>query len=211
MEKNIKKTNWKQIPVARLTEKAFWTKVDEEQLVSQTLIEDLQNKFSSRPPGKKSVDENSAGGPAKKKTKELKVLDGKAAQNLSVILGGALKHISYADLRKCILRCDTNNTRSQSLYFLLRCDTSVLTENLLQSLIQYLPTPDQLNKLQEFSHEYDNLAEAEQFAISLADIKRLVPRLKSLKFQLHYPELVQDCKPDIVAGTEACQEVRDYI
>ena len=112
MEKNIKKTNWKQIPVARLTEKAFWTKVDEEQLVSQTLIEDLQNKFSSRPPGKKSVDENSAGGPAKKKTKELKVLDGKAAQNLSVILGGALKHISYADLRKCILRYDTNNTIS---------------------------------------------------------------------------------------------------
>ena len=50
-------------------------------------------------------------------------------------------------------------------------------------------------------------AEAEQFAISLADIKRLVPRLKSLKFQLHYPELVQDCKPDIVAATEACQEV----
>lgn len=37
---------------------------------------------------------------------------------------------------------------------------------------------------------------------------RLVPRLKSLKFQLHYPELVQDCKPDIVAATEACQEVR---
>ena len=84
------------------------------------------------------------------------IMDPKAAQNLSVILGGALKHISYADLRKCILRCDT----------------SVLTENLLQSLIQYLPTPDQLNKLQEHSHQYDDLAEAEQFAISLADIKR---------------------------------------
>merc|ERR1719471_1127221 len=192
VEAPIKRTNWKAVPATKLTEKSFWTGVDEEQLVSQTLIEDLQNKFSSRPPGKKSVDENSAGGGSRKKTKELKVLDAKAAQNLSVILGGALKHISYADLRKCILRCDT----------------SVLTENLLQSLIQYLPTPDQLNKLQEYSNEYDDLAEAEQFAISLADIKRLVPRLKSLKFQLHYPELVQDCKPDIVAATEACQEVR---
>jgi len=191
VEGQIKRTNWKAVPVTKLTEKAFWTKVDEESLVSQTLIEDLQSKFSSRPP-KKSVEENSSGGPSKKKTKELKVLDGKAAQNLSVILGGALKHISYKDLRKCIMRCDT----------------SVLTENLLQSLIQYLPTPDQLNKLQEHSHEYEDLAEAEQFAISLADIKRLVPRLKSLKFQLHYPELVQDCKPDIVAATEACQEVR---
>ena len=192
VEAPIKRTNWKQVPVAKLTEKSFWTGIDEETLVSQSLIEDLQSKFSSRPPGKKSVDDSGSTTSGKKKTKELKVLDAKAAQNLSVILGGALKHISYADLRKCILRCDT----------------SVLTENLLQSLIQYLPTPDQLNKLQEFSHEYDNLAEAEQFAISLADIKRLVPRLKSLKFQLHYPELVQDCKPDIVAGTEACQEVR---
>ena len=192
VEAPIKRTNWKAVPATKLTEKSFWTGVDEEKLASQSLIEDLQSKFSSRPPGKKSVDENSAGGGSRKKTKELKVLDAKAAQNLSVILGGALKHISYADLRKCILRCDT----------------SVLTENLLQSLIQYLPTPDQLNKLQEFGSEFEDLAEAEQFAISLADIKRLVPRLKSLKFQLHYPELVQDCKPDIVAATEACQEVR---
>ena len=189
----IKRTNWKQVPVTKLTEKAFWAQVDEEKMASQSLIEDLQSKFSSKPPGKKSVDEGSGSGQTKKKTKELKVLDPKAAQNLSVILGGALKHISYKDLRKCILRCDT----------------SVLTENLLQSLIQYLPTPDQLNKLQEYGKEYEDLAEAEQFAISLADIKRLVPRLKSLKFQLHYPELVQDCKPDIVAATEACQEVRD--
>ena len=39
-------------------------------------------------------------------------------------------------------------------------------------------------------------------------ISRLVPRLKSLRFMLHYPELVQDCKPDIVAATAACEEVR---
>ncbi len=85
-------------------------------------------------------------------------------------LGGALKHISYEDLRKCILRCDT----------------SVLTENLLQSLIQYIPAPDQLNRLKEFEKEYDSLAEAEQFAISISGIKRLVPRLKSLMFQQRY-------------------------
>jgi hypothetical protein len=33
---------------------------------------------------------------------------------------------------------------------------------------------------------YDNLAEAEQFALSLANIKRLVPRLKSLRC-VHFP------------------------
>ena len=109
------------------------------------------------------------------------MLDAKAAQNLSVILGGALKHISYPDLRKCILRCDT----------------TVLTENLLQSLIQYLPSPDQLNKLQEHASDYENLAEAEQFAISLADIKRLVLKHIFVPIGLAHPNL------NIQVGAEA--------
>jgi len=191
VEGQIKRTNWKAIPITSLTENAFWIKVDEERLANQNLIEDLQNRFCSKPSSTKlnggTLTSNSG-----KKSKELKVLDAKAAQNLSVVLGGVLKYISYNDLRKCILLCDT----------------SVLTENLLQSLIQYLPTPEQLAKLKEHTSEYDNLAEAEQFAISLADIKRLVPRLKSLRFQLHFPELVQDCRPDIVAATAACEEIK---
>ena len=32
--------------------------------------------------------------------------------------------------------------------------------SVIQSLIQYLPTPDQLNKLQEYDKEYEDLAEA---------------------------------------------------
>jgi len=190
VEGSIKRTNWKPIPVNNLTEKALWVKVDEERLASQNLIEELQARFSSKPSTK--IVEACPNPGSAKKTRELKVLDSKAAQNLSLVLGGALKYMSYSELRKCILQCDT----------------SVLTESLLQSLVQYLPTPDQFTKLKEYTEEYDSLAEAEQFAISLADIKRLVPRLKSLTFKLHFPELVQDCKPDIVAATAACEELK---
>ena len=69
--------------------------------------------------------EANGGGGGKKKGKELRVLDQKAAQNLSILLGGALKHISYDELRKLILRCDTQ----------------VLNESLLQSLIQVQGLP----------------------------------------------------------------------
>ncbi|XP_059080530.1 protein diaphanous-like isoform X3 [Tigriopus californicus] len=194
VENQTKRTNWKAIPATQLTENAFWTKVDEEKLASESLIENLMNKFSTKPvPKQLEMNMESNGtGTGKKKTKELKVLDHKAAQNLSILLGGALKHISHDDLKTCILHCDTD----------------VLTENLLQSLIQYIPAPDQLNRLKEFEKDYDNLSEAEQFAISISGIKRLVPRLKSLMFQQRYPELVQDCKPFIVAATAACDEVQ---
>ena len=166
-----KRTNWKVVPTQKLTKEAFWTQVDEERLFSKSLMEKIQSKFGSKPAPKPSQEDQQGtkpdGGPSKKKTKELKVLDPKAAQNLSILLGGPVKHISYGDLKLCILRCDT----------------SVLTESLLESLIQYVPAPDQLNKLKEFESEYDNLAEAEQFSISISGIKRLVPRLKSLLFQ----------------------------
>ena len=87
-----------------------------------------------------------------KKVKDLKVLDGKAAQSISILIGGSLKHMSYTDVRKCILRCD---------------DT-VITDNVLQQLINYFPPPDQLKKLEEFRSEYKDLTEAEQFAVTVS-------------------------------------------
>ena len=44
-------------------------------------------RFSSKPPASRSVEDNKLASAGKKKTKELKVLDAKAAQNLSVVLG----------------------------------------------------------------------------------------------------------------------------
>lgn len=128
-----------------------------------------------------------------KKVKELKVLDGKAAQNISILLGGSLKHMSYTKVKTC----------------LLRCDDSILTGNVLEQLIQYLPPPDQLNKLQQYKDSYDQLTEAEQFCVTISEIKRLLPRLKSLSFMQHYNEMVSDVKPDVVAGIAACEEVKE--
>lgn len=83
--------------------------------------------------------------------KELKVMDEKSGQNILILLNGSLKHMSHTDVRRCILRCDE----------------TVLTENVLQQLITYLPPADQLNKLKEYKHKYDELTDAEQFAITV--------------------------------------------
>ncbi|KAJ4443300.1 hypothetical protein ANN_04968 [Periplaneta americana] len=192
VEGPLKRANWKAILPQKLSEKSFWVKVQEEKLASPDILSGLAQKFSSKPPTKKIDDVVDKGGGTMKKVKDLKVLDGKAAQNISILLGGSLKHMSYADVRKCILRCDD----------------SVITDNVLQQLITYFPPPDQLKKLEEFRSEYNDLTEAEQFAVTLADIKRLLPRLKSMSFKLHFGEMVQDTKPDIVAGTAACEEVK---
>lgn len=87
-----------------------------------------------------------------KKVRSLKVLEPKASQNLSILLGGSLKHLSYADVKRAVLKCD---------------DT-VLKGNVLDQLINYLPPPDQLKKLRDLECPFEELVEAEQFAVTVS-------------------------------------------
>lgn len=177
-----------------MSEKSFWVQVKEEQLATPDILDGLAKKFSSKP-AKKLEDVSDAGATntgTLKKVKELKVLDGKSAQNISILLNGSLKHMPYEEITKCLLRCDDH----------------VLTENVTEQLIQYLPPPDQLSKLQQYKDKYDQLTEAEQFCVKISEVKRLLPRLKSISFKHHYVEMVNDTKPDIVAATAACEEVK---
>lgn len=55
-----------------------------------------------------------------KKVKDLKVLDAKAAQNISILLGGSLKHMSYSAVRKCIMKCETKILNATILDLLIQ-------------------------------------------------------------------------------------------
>ncbi|XP_026682784.1 protein diaphanous, partial [Diaphorina citri] len=187
----IKRANWKTINTQKLSEKSFWVKVKEEELASPDILTGLAQKFSSKPANKKADDNVDKCGTLKR-VKALKVLDSKAAQNLSILLGGSLKHYSYEEVKLSILRCDTN----------------ILSGNVLEQLISYLPPPDQLQRLKELSGDYANLTEAEQFAVTIAEIKRLLPRLKSMHFKQHFQEMYTDCHKNIINGKQACEEVK---
>ncbi|XP_072948697.1 protein diaphanous [Epargyreus clarus] len=191
VEGPLKRANWKTIIPQRMSEKAFWVKVQEDKLASPDILTGLAQKFSSKPVAKKNEDAVDKVH-TMKKVKDLKVLDSKAAQSLSILLGGSLKHLSYDHIRTCVLRCDT----------------TVLSANVLDLLIQYLPPADQLKKLAELKCNASELTEAEQFAATVADVKRLGPRLRSLAFREHYAEIISEVKPDIVSGTAACEEVK---
>ncbi|KAG4070818.1 hypothetical protein HA402_011044 [Bradysia odoriphaga] len=188
-----KRANWKAIVPQKMSEKAFWVKCQEEKLAADDIFASLATKFSSKPIKKEEKDSTDKPVSTKKNVIDLRVLDGKTAQNLSIILSGSLKHLSHSQIKTSLLKCDTD----------------VLSSNVLQQLIQLLPTADQLKKLQEVKKTGAELSMAEDFAATLGEIKRLGPRLHSLHFKLSLPDMIQDVKPDIVAGTAACEEVKN--
>jgi diaphanous protein len=189
----MKRANWKAIIPHKMSEKSFWVRVHEDKLASDDILNGLASKFSSKPMKKAlEKDANDRAPTTKKSVVDLRVLDGKSAQNILILLGGSLKHLSYEQIK----------------IYLLRCDMSMLNASILQQMIQYLPPPDQLKRLQELKASGEELSSAENFAATIAEIKRLLARLQSLSFRLNFPELVSDVKPDIVAVTAACEEVR---
>ncbi|XP_051810668.1 protein diaphanous homolog 1 [Acanthochromis polyacanthus] len=128
--------------------------------------------------------------PQKKKVKELKILDSKTSQNLSIFLGSF--RLPYEEIKNAILEVNEK----------------ILTESMVQNLIKQLPTQEQLNVLGEMKDEYDDLAESEQFGVVMSTVKRLMPRLEAILFKLQFEEQLNNIKPDVVSVTAACEELR---
>lgn len=182
----------------KLTEEAFWVQVDETKLdTSGEICEALANKFSCdtkariiKQDSQRRGTGDGQGTSTLKRSRELKVLDQKAAQNLMITLSSS--RVSADEVLKYIIEVDEEHLNAATL----------------QQLIHLLPQQQQLVKLEEYRCQMNELHEAEQFALSLGSIKRLEPRLTSIIFKLRFEEYVSDIRPAIVAATTACEEVK---
>lgn len=157
-EAPLKKINWKKTTPTKIPETSVWVQIDENKIKeSVKLFEGLAERFcsDSRRLNKKpsSTADGSDGVPGSKtgakKVKSLKVLDPKAAQNL-MILFGSIK-MSADELLKHILTINEEH----------------LNDAIIQQLIKYIPQTSQLNKLEEHRKDFENLHEAEQFALTV--------------------------------------------
>ncbi|KAM3867303.1 protein diaphanous homolog 1 [Diretmus argenteus] len=189
-EVQLKRANWSKIGAEDLSESSFWTKAKEDHFENNELFAKLTLAFSSQTKTKKEQE----GGEEKKqvqkkKVKELKVIDSKASQNLSIFLGSF--RLPYEEIKNVVLEVNEK----------------VLNESMVQNLIKQLPEPEQLSVLAEMKDEYDDLAEAEQFGVVMSSVKRLKPRLESILFKLQFEEQLNNIKPDVVSVTAACEEV----
>lgn len=188
----MKRVNWTKIVPQEMAENCFWIKVKEEKFENPDLFAQLSLCFSSQSKARKDLkDENEEKVPQfKKKAKELRILDAKTAQNLSIFLGSF--RLPYEEIRDIVLQVDEER----------------LSESLIQNLIKNLPEQKELNALAELKGEYEELVESEQFGIVMSSVKLLRPRLNGILFKLTFEEQVNNIRPDIMNVTFACEEVK---
>ncbi|XP_044520459.1 protein diaphanous homolog 1 [Gracilinanus agilis] len=193
-EVQLRRPNWSKFVAEDLSQDCFWTKVKEDRFEDNELFAKLTLTFSAQTKTSKAKKDQEGGeekkSVQKKKVKELKVLDSKTAQNLSIFLGSF--RMPYQEIKIVILEVNE----------------AVLTESMVQNLIKQMPEPEQLKMLSELKDEYDDLAESEQFGVVMGAVPRLRPRLNAILFKLQFNEQVENIKPEIVSVTAACEEVR---
>ncbi|XP_041122217.1 protein diaphanous homolog 1-like isoform X3 [Polyodon spathula] len=192
-EVQLKRANWSKIAPEELSEKSFWTKVKEDKFENNELFAKLTLAFSAQTKSSKVKKEQDGTDDKKmaqkKKVKELKVLDGKTAQNLSIFLGSF--RLPYEEIKNVILEVNE----------------SVLKESMVQNLVKQLPEAEQLSMLSEMKGEYDDLAEPEQFGVVISSVPKLHVRLNAILFKLQFEEQINNIKPDIVSVIAACEEL----
>ncbi|XP_008592925.1 PREDICTED: protein diaphanous homolog 3 isoform X2 [Galeopterus variegatus] len=189
-EISMRRLNWLKIRPHEMTENCFWIKVNENKYESVDLLCKLENTFCCQQKERREEDDFEEKKAIKKKIKELKFLDSKIAQNLSIFLSSF--RVPYEEIKMMILEVDETQ----------------LAESMIQNLIKHLPDQEQLNLLSRYKNDYNNLCEPEQFAVVMSNVKRLRPRLSAILFKLQFEEQVNNIKPDIMAVSTACEEIQ---
>ncbi len=119
--------------------------------------------------------------------------------------------------------------------WLIECNMDKLNQTYLEQLEKYLPEDKILAQYQELKENIDDLDSSEQFLVvvssfyfplyftqasflnskttywwktKISKIKGLRKRLKSLIFKCKFPEQQEEIKINLVAGTQACLDVK---
>lgn len=141
----------------------MWVHVDEAKYVNDDLFSDIRKNFSSkvaptRQPIHDLVD----------KSKELRVLDGKGAQNFGKNIP-SFSHSARKNYSLAIMFSQLKVPPSTFREWMLSCDSEYLKDDFLKQLEKYLPTAEELKTLADLKEEANDLQYSEQYfcAVSL--------------------------------------------
>lgn len=180
---SMKMLNWDAVMPKELSKDCVWSKFQKDELPAENVFAKLAENFCSKP--NKQINYGT------KPHATLRVIDGKTAQALLILLRVKFKDLSHEEGKQ----------------YILRCDSTMLNVDIIDGLIKCIPQPHQIKQIEKLKDDRVKLVDAEEFLAGLCEIKRLVPRLKCIKFKLSFNDIVENLEPNIKVGIIACKEL----
>lgn len=185
----LKSFNWSKLPDAKL-HGTIWSELDDTKLYTAMELDSIDRLFCAYQKNgvanDGSIEDLRQLG--KNKTKVLSVIDGRRAQNCTILLS-KLK-MSDEDITKAILSMDNKEQ---------------LPMDMVEQLLKFTPSPEEAALLEE--HSDDTLARADRFLYEISKVPHYEQRLRSLHYKKRFLVTVSEISPRIGSVMEASREV----
>lgn len=169
----------KQKPVE---EEILWLKIQETELEN---LDEFGDLFSRQTIKKRDKKESTA--PKLKMVAKAKVLDSKRSQNIGIIVKSM--HVDFSEVENAIYNCDT----------------SVVSLEVLQQILEIRASPEELKMIEELSaQEGVVMDEPETFLLKLSRVSYFVQRISCLVFQAEFDEAANGIQRKLDVLAEVC-------
>ena len=125
-----------------------WREIDDTKLFKTLDLDEFEKNFSAYQRQEGSENDILKGTP---KPKELSVVDGRRAQNCTILLS-KLK-MTNSELAKAIMSVDSGEE---------------IPKDMCEQLLRYVPTPEEVQLLSEHKHEIEQMARADRFLFEMS-------------------------------------------
>ncbi|XP_018564843.1 disheveled-associated activator of morphogenesis 1 [Anoplophora glabripennis] len=187
----LKSFNWSKLPDTKLNG-TIWSELDDTKLYTTMELDSIDKLFSAYQKNgvanEGSIEDLRQLG--KSRTKVLSVIDGRRAQNCTILLS-KLK-MSDEDITKAILSMDNKEQ---------------LPIDMVEQLLKFTPSPEEAALLEEHSDEIDSLARADRFLYEISKVPHYEQRLRSLHYKKRFQVTLNEILPRITSVMEASREV----
>ncbi|XP_055684371.1 disheveled-associated activator of morphogenesis 1 isoform X1 [Lutzomyia longipalpis] len=187
----LKSFNWSKLPDAKVNG-TIWNELDESKWYSTMGLEDIDKLFSAYQKNgvtnDGSIEDLRMIG--KNRTKILSVIDGRRAQNCTILLS-KLK-MSDEEISKAILSMDSSEQ---------------LPIDMVEQLLKFTPSAEERALLDEHTEDIESLARADRFLFEISKIPHYEQRLRSLHYKKRFHVTVNEVSPRLTSVMEASREV----
>ncbi|KAL3874321.1 hypothetical protein ACJMK2_037352 [Sinanodonta woodiana] len=184
----LKSLNWTKLSEGTLSG-TVWSEIDESKIYHLLDLEEFEKTFSAYQ--KKQIDgDNEDSKSTKMKTKELSVIDGRRAQNCTILLS-KLK-LSNEEIARAMLVMDEQED---------------IPKDMLEQLLKFVPSNEEIQLLSELGHDIDQMARADRFLYEMGKITHYEERVTALYFKKKFQDRMLDIKPKIGAVFEGSKQM----
>ncbi|KRT81519.1 hypothetical protein AMK59_5568, partial [Oryctes borbonicus] len=187
----LKSFNWSKLPDTKVNG-TIWSELDDTKLYNAMELDCIDKLFCAYQKNgvanEGSIEDLRQLG--KGRTKVLSVIDGRRAQNCTILLS-KLK-MSDEDITRAILSMDSKEQ---------------LPIDMVEQLLKFTPSPEEAALLEEHSDEIDSLARADRFLYEISKVPHYEQRLRSLHYKKRFQLTLNEISPRISSVMEASREV----